>query len=118
MSDIRRVRDDLLQTQLAPNPRGRFHFGVNQTASGSSLATSFTNSFASFLLDAPSDTGRDYPLIFPWYRAWQDFSLCAGQVGRDSKADDRPWPPLGVLPAGHACVEGRLLAVQPLVTTR
>jgi len=69
--DIRRVRDDLLQTQLA-NPRGRFHFGVSQTALGNS-ATSFTNSFASFLLDAPSDTGRDYPLIFPAYRAWQDF---------------------------------------------
>jgi hypothetical protein len=71
--DMRRVRDDLLQTQTF-NPRGRYHFGVSQT-SIPGAATSFGNSFASFLLDVPSDIGRDYPVAFPAYRAWQDFAF-------------------------------------------
>ena len=71
--DIRRVRDDLLQTQTY-NPRGRYHFGTAQT-SISGAPVSFTNSLASFLLDAPSDIGRDYPVAFPAYRAWQDFAF-------------------------------------------
>ena len=71
--DMRRVRDDLLQTQLA-NPRGRYHFGVNQTTTPGA-PTSQGNSFASFLLDAPSDTGRDYPVYFPTYRAWEVFGF-------------------------------------------
>ena len=71
--DIRRLRDDLLQTQ-AYNPRGRYHFGVSQT-SIPSASTSFGNSLASFLLDAPSDIGRDYPVIFPAYRAWEFFTF-------------------------------------------
>ena len=71
--DMRRVRDDLLQTQTF-NPRGRIHFGVSQT-SVSGSATSFGNSFASFLLDAPDTEGRDYPVAFPAYRAWEFFGF-------------------------------------------
>ena len=71
--DMRRVRDDLLQTQTF-SPRGLFHFGVAQTSNGSA-ATSFGNSLASFLLDAPSEVGRDLPIIFPAFRAWEFFSF-------------------------------------------
>jgi hypothetical protein len=71
--DLRRVRDDLQQTQTY-NPRGLFEFGPSQT-SVPSATTSFANSLASFLLDVPYDTGRDYPVIFPAYRAWQIFSF-------------------------------------------
>lgn len=71
--DVRRIRDDLLQTQTY-NPRGLIEFGVNQT-SIPGANTSAYNSFASFLLDAPNDEGRDYPVIFPAYRAWQFFSF-------------------------------------------
>ncbi len=73
--DMRRVRDDLLQTQTF-NPRGRIHFGQAQT-SIPGASTSQGNSFASFLLDVPADEGRDYPVAFPAYRAWEFF----GYVG-------------------------------------
>jgi hypothetical protein len=71
--ELRRIRDDLLQTQTV-NPRGRYHFQTNQT-SISGAPTSFTNSFASFLLDVPSEVGRDYPVIFPAYRQWEYFAF-------------------------------------------
>ncbi|MDQ2945372.1 MAG: TonB-dependent receptor, partial [Acidobacteriota bacterium] len=71
--DIRRIRDDLLQTQTV-NPRGKFHFGVAQT-SIANAPTSFGNVLASLLLDVPNDTGRDYPVAFPTYRAWQIFGF-------------------------------------------
>jgi hypothetical protein len=71
--DLRRVRDELLQTQTY-NPRGKIEFGVNQTTI-QGANTSFNNSLASFLLDAPFDEGRDYPVIFPAYRAWQFFTF-------------------------------------------
>ena len=71
--DLRRVRDDLQQTQTY-NPRGRYEFNVSQT-SNSVAGTSFGNSLASFLLDVPLNAGRDYPVIFPAYRAWQFFSF-------------------------------------------
>jgi hypothetical protein len=74
--DIRRVRDDLLQLQTI-NPRGQYNFGSGQTAlklpSGSASPTSYLNNFASFLLDVPSQAGRDLGGYFPAYRAWQDF---------------------------------------------
>lgn len=72
--EIRRVRDDLLQTQTV-NPRGRYQFGTAQTGSATDSSRSFTNSFASFLLDVPSNAGRDYPVIFPAYRAWQFYAF-------------------------------------------
>ncbi len=67
--DLRRIRDDLLQAQTF-NPRGVYRYGVNQT-SIPGANTSFGNSFASFLLDAPRQAGRDLPLVFPTFRAWQ-----------------------------------------------
>src|SRR5690242_888652 len=49
--DLRRIRDDLQQTQTY-NPRGLFEFGPSQT-SIPGATTSFANSLASFLLDVP-----------------------------------------------------------------
>jgi Carboxypeptidase regulatory-like domain len=71
--EMRRIRDDLLQTQTV-NPRGRYQFSASQT-SISGAPTSFVNSFASFLLDVPAAVGRDYPVIFPAYRAWEYFAF-------------------------------------------
>jgi len=68
--DIRRERQDLLQTQVF-NPRGRFMFTTGPTSlqvpSGQTAPkTSYANSFASFLLDQPgSGSGRDLAVIFP-----------------------------------------------------
>lgn len=74
--DLRRVRDELLQTQTF-SPRGLYSFGDGQTgvkpATGQSAPTSFTNNIASFLLDLPSQAGRDLATYFPAYRAWQYF---------------------------------------------
>lgn len=66
--DVRRVRDDLLQTQTF-NPRGTFRFGQGQSST-KGADTSFANSFASFLLDLPNEVGRDLPVVFPTYRQW------------------------------------------------
>lgn len=70
-ADIRRVRDELLQMQTF-SPRGLYTFADAQT-SIPGAPTSFFNSFASFLLDAPSAAGRDLATYFPAYRAWQTF---------------------------------------------
>ncbi len=72
-ADLRRIRDDLLQTQTY-NPRGKIEFGVSQT-SIPGANTSQQNSLASFLLDVPFQEGRDYPVAFPAYRAWQFFTF-------------------------------------------
>lgn len=69
--DLRRIRDELLQTQTF-SPRGRYSYGSNQT-SIPGANTSFGNQFASFLLDQPSQVGRDLPIVFPTYRAWELF---------------------------------------------
>jgi Carboxypeptidase regulatory-like domain len=75
--DLRRVRDALLQEQTF-SPRGLYTFSDGQTAlntgSGTSK-TSFTNDFASFLLDVPNQAGRDLATFFPNYRAWQFFTF-------------------------------------------
>lgn len=68
-AELRRIRDDLLQTQTY-SPRGRYIFNTAQT-SIPGAATSFGNNFASFLLDLPGEVGRDLPIIFPAYRAWE-----------------------------------------------
>ncbi|PWU09003.1 MAG: TonB-dependent receptor [Terriglobia bacterium] len=62
--DIRRERQDLLQTQVF-NPRGRFQFTAGPTARNGDPRTSFGNSFAAFLLDQPNQIGRDLAIIFP-----------------------------------------------------
>jgi hypothetical protein len=75
-ADIRRIRDELLQMQTF-SPRGVYSFSDGQTAlrqaSGSATPTSFMNNVASFLLDLPSQAGRDLATYFPAYRAWQMF---------------------------------------------
>jgi hypothetical protein len=87
--DMRRIRDDLLQTQTY-SPRGVYTFGTAQTncagscilANGSMSSpttpnptTSWANDLGSFLLDSPqaSGTGRDFSGTFPTYRAWYFF---------------------------------------------
>jgi hypothetical protein len=87
--DMRRIRDDLLQTQTY-SARGVYQFGTAQTScAGSCLlpngttssattansTTSWANSLGSFLLDSPqaSSTGRDFSGTFPTYRAWYFF---------------------------------------------
>ena len=64
--DVRRERQDLLQTQVF-NPRGRFVFTAGTTSlNGGTAKTSYGNSFASFLLDQPgAGSGRDLAVIFP-----------------------------------------------------
>jgi hypothetical protein len=75
--DLRRVRDALLQEQTF-SPRGLYTFADGQTALNTSTGTSktsFTNDFASFLLDVPNQAGRDLATFFPNYRAWQLFTF-------------------------------------------
>jgi hypothetical protein len=91
--DLRRIRDDLLQTQTY-SPRGVYQFGVSQTncagncqlpngttssATTPNPTTSWANDLASFLLDSPQSgsTGRDFSGTFPTYRAWYYFPYAA-----------------------------------------
>jgi hypothetical protein len=70
--DLRRIRDSLLQGQTF-SPRGLYTFSANQT-SIPGAKTGFGNDFASFLLDAPSQAGRDLNTYFPAYRQWWFFT--------------------------------------------
>ncbi|HEY3443353.1 MAG TPA: TonB-dependent receptor [Paludibaculum sp.] len=70
-ADIRRIRDELLQMQTF-SPRGVYNFSDGQTSTPGAK-TSFMNNMASFLLDVPSQAGRDLATYFPAYRAWQSF---------------------------------------------
>ncbi len=75
--DVRRLRDDLVQAQTF-GPRGVFRFGTSTTAlvatSGTSSPTSLGNNFAAFLLDAPSEVGRDVSVISGSWRETEFFS--------------------------------------------
>ncbi len=62
--DVRRERQDLLQTQTF-NPRGLFVFTGGTTQNPADSKTSLGNSFGSFLLDQPFSIGRDLAVIFP-----------------------------------------------------
>ncbi len=62
--EIRRERNDLLQTQTF-NPRGRFEYEPGQAADAGDTRQGFANAFAAFLLDAPNRSGRDLPFVFP-----------------------------------------------------
>lgn len=66
-----RIRDDLLQEQSF-SPRGAWNFGSGQTSTPGAKVN-FANNFASFLLDVPSQVGRDLPVVFPAYRQTQLF---------------------------------------------
>ncbi len=87
--DMRRIRDDLLQTQTY-SPRGVYMFGTSQTSCAGSCqlangtitspttpnnTTSWANDLASFLLDSPqqASTGRDFSGTFPTFRQWYFF---------------------------------------------
>ncbi|HWF48918.1 MAG TPA: carboxypeptidase regulatory-like domain-containing protein, partial [Bryobacteraceae bacterium] len=67
-----RIRDDLLQEQTF-SPRGAWNFATGQTALNGGPSTGFANNFASLLLGVPNQVGRDLPIYFPAYRAWQLF---------------------------------------------
>lgn len=94
-ADVRRVRDDLLQDQTF-SPRGIQTFGENQTAcaptnppSGdcktTASATNPANDLASFLLDVPSQVGRDLNTFFPAYRDWWVFVFAGDKWQASSK---------------------------------
>lgn len=72
-ADIRRVRDDLLQDQTF-SPRGAFTFNDLQTST-TGAKTNIANFMGSFLLDQPSQTGRDLNTFFPAYRQWWFFAF-------------------------------------------
>jgi hypothetical protein len=71
--DVRRVRDDLLQDQTF-SPRGAFTFNDLQTST-TGAKTNIANFMGSFLLDQPSQTGRDLNTFFPCYRQWWFFAF-------------------------------------------
>ena len=99
-ADLRRVRDDLLQDQTF-SPRGAFTFQNVQT-SQSGAATNAANNVASFLLDVPSQTGRDLNTFFPAYRQWWFFAFASDKWQVYAEADARPGRSLGVLSARHS----------------
>jgi len=82
-ADVRRVRDDLLQDQTF-SPRGAFTFSDVQT-SQSGAKTNIANDVASFLLDQPSQTGRDLNTFFPAYRQWWVFAFASDKWQATSK---------------------------------
>jgi len=72
-AEIRRIRDDLIQTQTY-SPRGLYRFRESQTSiPGAKISDG--NSFASFLLDVPSEAGRDLLIYSPAMRIWQTFAF-------------------------------------------
>ncbi|GGG69439.1 TonB-dependent receptor [Edaphobacter dinghuensis] len=82
-ADLRRVRDDLLQDQTF-SPRGAFTFAEPQT-SEAGAKTNVANDIASFLLDVPSQTGRDLNTFFPAYRQWWFFAFASDKWQATSK---------------------------------
>ncbi len=73
-ADIRRLRDELLQTQDAGGPRGIFNFRSQQTSIAGGKTLDQVNALASFLLDVPQDFQRDLAVMFPAYRATMLFT--------------------------------------------
>jgi hypothetical protein len=72
--DVRRLRDELLQTQDAGGPRGQFQFGNNQTSIAGAPVNNQVNALAAFLVDTPYTVQRDLAVQFPAYRAVMLFS--------------------------------------------
>jgi hypothetical protein len=84
-ADLRRVHDDLLQDQTF-SPRGAYTFSDVQTGdSANSFATTAANDVASFLLDVPSQAGRDLNTFFPRYRQWWIFAFASDKWQATSK---------------------------------
>jgi hypothetical protein len=75
-ADVRRVHDDLLQDQTF-SPRGAYTFSDSQTSSSQAAGTALSNFIASFLLQQPSQVGRDLNTFFPRYRQWWVFAFAS-----------------------------------------
>ena len=75
-ADVRRVHDDLLQDQTF-SPRGAYTFSDSQTSSSQAAGTALSNFIASFLLQQPSQVGRDLNTFFPRYRQWWIFAFAS-----------------------------------------
>jgi outer membrane receptor protein involved in Fe transport len=71
-ADIRRLRDDLVQAQTF-SPRGRIDFGTGTTSLNGGPASGIANNFAGFLLDAPTEVGRDVSLTSGSWRETEAF---------------------------------------------
>ncbi|MBI5083376.1 MAG: TonB-dependent receptor [Acidobacteria bacterium] len=72
--DVRRIREELLQTQDAGGPRGEFQFRNNQTSIPGAAVLDQVNALASMLLDTPSLFQRDLAIQFPTNRLLQVFT--------------------------------------------
>jgi hypothetical protein len=72
--DIRRLRDEPLQTQDAGGPRGQISFGANQTTIAGAKTLTQANALADLLVDAPYQLRRDLAVVFPAYRATMLFA--------------------------------------------
>ncbi|HWG19099.1 MAG TPA: carboxypeptidase regulatory-like domain-containing protein [Terracidiphilus sp.] len=83
-ADVRRIHDDLLQDQTF-SPRGAYTFSDVQTSNFSSPGTTVANDIASFLLQQPSQVGRDLNTFFPRYRQWWIFSFASDKWQATSK---------------------------------
>jgi len=81
--DFRRLRDDLVQAQTF-GPRGVFRFG-NSTTSTPTSSTSRGNNFAAFLIDAPTEVGRDVSVISGSWRESELFSYAQDKWQLSSK---------------------------------
>lgn len=73
-ADVRRLRDELLQTQDAGGPRGEFQYRNQQTSTPGGAVLDQANSLASFLLDIPQTMRRDLAIMFPAYRSTMLFT--------------------------------------------
>lgn len=71
--DLRRIQDNLLQDQTF-SPRGLITFSENQSSIKGGK-TNVANQIASFLLDVPSQVGRDLNTYAPAYRQWWLFAF-------------------------------------------
>ena len=77
-TEVRHNKDFLLQIQDAGGVRGQFSFNGARTAipTDSAAQNGFANAFASFLLDAPSQTQRDVKVIDqPGTKHWAVFAF-------------------------------------------
>ncbi len=82
--DVRRLRDDLVQAQSF-GPRGVFKFGTTTTTNSTTAKTSRGNNFAAFLLDAPTEVGRDVSVISGSWRETEFFSYAQDKWQPTSK---------------------------------
>ena len=84
-AEVRRLREELLQTQNAGGPRGEYVFGNNQTAIPGSTVLSQVNGLASFLLDVPGTFQRDLAGVFPSQRVTMLFTYLQDKWQATSK---------------------------------